>query len=169
MLAVVNAFIILKTSEPRKDIAHLSPLPPTAGQMKATRFLTFLARLATLAMTPAADACTAIRLIAKDGAVVYGRTMEWGTFDLNSREVIFPRGQQFTGHTPDDKPGRTWKSQYGFVGLDSPALVVGKGLDGINECVLSRRELTPPTTDEQSIVWFASVPSRLTIEFGKRD
>jgi choloylglycine hydrolase len=32
-------------------------------------------------------ACTGITLKAKDGAVVYGRTMEWGSFDLNSRLV----------------------------------------------------------------------------------
>ena len=101
--------------------------------MKTNRFVTLLAGLATLAITPVADACTGIRLTAKDGAVVYGRTMEWGTFDLNSRVVIFPRGQQFTGHTPDHKPGLTWRAQYGFVGMDGPALGEGMVLDGMNE------------------------------------
>ena len=33
-------------------------------------------------------ACTGITLKAKDGTVVYGRTMEWGSFDLNSRLVV---------------------------------------------------------------------------------
>ena len=55
-----------------------------------------------------ACACTGITLKAKDGAVVYGRTMEWGTFDLRSRVVVVPRGYSFTGHTPDGKPGITW-------------------------------------------------------------
>jgi choloylglycine hydrolase len=39
-----------------------------------------------------ADACTGITLVAKDGAVVFGRTQEWGTFDLRSRVAIIPRG-----------------------------------------------------------------------------
>ncbi len=41
------------------------------------------------------SACTSIVLEANDGAVVYGRTMEWGAFDLNSRLVIVPRGYEF--------------------------------------------------------------------------
>jgi choloylglycine hydrolase len=101
--------------------------------MKTNRFLSLLAGLISLAFAPAADACTGILLVAQDGTVVYGRTMEWGTFDLNSRVVIFPRGQQFTGRTPDAMPGLTWKAQYGFVGLDAPALGEGMVLDGMNE------------------------------------
>ena len=62
-------------------------------------------------------ACTGITLKAKDGAVVYGRTMEWGTFDLHSRVVFIPRGFQFSGHTPDQKPGMTWTGKHGIVGL----------------------------------------------------
>ncbi len=76
-------------------------------------------------------ACTGIILKAKDGAVIYGRTMEWGSFDLHSRVVIIPRGHQFTGATPDRKPGKTWTSTYGIVGLDA----VGQDIiaDGMNE------------------------------------
>ncbi len=99
--------------------------------MKIKAFTTLLA--AMFAMMPVADACTGISLKAEDGAVVYGRTMEWGTFDLNSRVVIFPRGQQFTGQTPDNKSGLTWKAQYGFVGLDAPAMGEGLVADGMNE------------------------------------
>jgi choloylglycine hydrolase len=78
-----------------------------------------------------ANACTGLTLKAADGAVVYGRTMEWGAFDLNSRLVIVPRGYQFAGHTPDGEPGFSWKGQYGAVGLDA----VGKDfiVDGMNE------------------------------------
>ncbi len=50
-------------------------------------------------------ACTSLALKAEDGAIVYGRTMEWGAFDLNSRVAIIPRGYEFHGHTPDGKPG----------------------------------------------------------------
>lgn len=79
------------------------------------------------------EACTGITLKAADGSVVYGRTMEWGTFDLNSNVVIIPRGHKFMAHTPDKKPGVTWTGKYGFVGLDGPALGEGMLFDGMNE------------------------------------
>ena len=81
--------------------------------------------------TPSSDACTGITLKAQDGAVVYGRTMEWGSFDLLSRVVIIPRGHPFAGQTPDQKPGKTWTGTYGLVGLDA----VEKDViaDGMNE------------------------------------
>jgi len=78
-----------------------------------------------------AEACTGITLRAKDGAVVYGRTMEWGTFDLHSRVSVIPRGFAFTGATPDKQPGLTWTGKHGVVAVDG----VGKdmALDGMNE------------------------------------
>ncbi len=81
--------------------------------------------------SPTTQACTGITLKAKDGAVVYGRTMEWGSFDLNSRLVVIPRGFKFTSHTPDGKPGLSWDAKYGVVGLDG----VEKDIvvDGMNE------------------------------------
>jgi choloylglycine hydrolase len=80
-------------------------------------------------------ACTGITLKARDGAVVYGRTMEWGSFDLKSRVLIIARGSKFTGQTPDGKPGLTWTAKHGVVGLDG----VGKDiiLDGMNETGLT--------------------------------
>lgn len=76
-------------------------------------------------------ACTGVTLKAKDGAVVYGRTMEWGSFDLNTQVVVVPRGYKFTAHTPDKKHGVTWVGKYGFVGLDGLDFEVY--LDGMNE------------------------------------
>ena len=78
-----------------------------------------------------ASACTSLALKAEDGAIVYGRTMEWGAFDLNSRVSIMPRGYWFTSHTPDGKPGHKWKTKYGVVGLD--ALEKDIITDGMNE------------------------------------
>ena len=75
--------------------------------------------------------CTGICLKGTDGTAVYGRTMEWGTFDLQSRILIVPRGHENTGYTPDGKPGAQWTSLHGLVGLDGlnqPFL-----LDGIND------------------------------------
>jgi choloylglycine hydrolase len=79
----------------------------------------------------AASACTSIALKAEDGTVVYGRTMEWGAFDLNSRVAIVPRGHVFQGTTPDGKPGHRWEARYGAVALD--AIEKDYLTDGMNE------------------------------------
>ncbi|ASK53366.1 choloylglycine hydrolase [Vibrio tarriae] len=92
-----------------------------------------LSVIATFSITSVADACTGVTLKSQDGAVVFGRTMEWGSFDLQSRVVIVPRGHQFSGQTPDSKPGLNWKAQHGFIGLDAPAMGEGLILDGMNE------------------------------------
>lgn len=76
-------------------------------------------------------ACTGVTLRAKDGSVVFGRTLEWGSFDLKSRLVIVPRGYQYTSHLDDNRVGKSWETRYGAVGLD----VVEKDFiaDGMNE------------------------------------
>ncbi len=61
-----------------------------------------------------ATACTGIRLTAKDGGVVYGRTMEWGAFDLHTRVAIIPRGYKYVGLTPDGNNGKTYTTNYGI-------------------------------------------------------
>lgn len=81
--------------------------------------------------TAKGNACTGIRFLANDGSTVYGRTMEWGTFDLDSRVAIVPRGYSFTGLTPDGYNGRKWQVKYGFVALDM--LERDLFADGINE------------------------------------
>ena len=82
-----------------------------------------------------ANACTGITLVAKDGAVVFGRTQEWGTFDLNSRVAIVPRGYTIQTTLPDGKKGLSWKTKYGLVGID--ALEKDLLIDGMNEKGLS--------------------------------
>jgi choloylglycine hydrolase len=76
-------------------------------------------------------ACTGIRIVAEDGGVVYGRTMEWGAFDLNSNVALVPRGYSFTGQTPDGFNGKKWKTKYGFASID----MMGQNIfaDGMNE------------------------------------
>ena len=90
-----------------------------------------VALVVALSLPAQALACTSFVLKAADGAAVYGRTMEWGAFDLNSRLVIVPRGHEFTGHTPDGKTGLPWKGKYGVVALD--ALERDILTDGMNE------------------------------------
>ncbi|MFA0442170.1 choloylglycine hydrolase [Vibrio sp. 10N.286.49.C2] len=76
-------------------------------------------------------ACTSIALQANDGSVVYGRTMEWGAFDLNSRVAIVPQGHEFQASTPEGRNGMKWKAKYGVVALD--ALEKDYLTDGMNE------------------------------------
>ncbi|MFK5856837.1 MAG: linear amide C-N hydrolase [Bacteroidota bacterium] len=78
-----------------------------------------------------ADACTGVRLIAKNGQVVFGRTMEWGEFDLGSRVAIMPRGIEFKEVTPEVENGLVWTGKYGVVSLD----MLGQQwlADGMNE------------------------------------
>ncbi len=91
----------------------------------------FLALVVCMSMPGNAFPCTSFVLKAEDGAAVYGRTMEWGAFDLNSRLVIVPRGYKFNGHTPDGKAGLHWEGRYGVVGLD--AIEKDFLTDGMNE------------------------------------
>lgn len=81
--------------------------------------------------TATVNACTGIRLSGTDKGIVYGRTMEWGAFDLHSRVTIIPRGHEFIGLTPDGKTGKKWKAKYGVVGLDLLEKVTLA--DGMNE------------------------------------
>lgn len=82
----------------------------------------------------AAAACTGIQLRAGDGTVVRGRTMEWGSFDMQTRVAIIPRGTAFSSPTPDGRQGLAWKAKHGFAGME----VLGKAVsDGMNEKGLS--------------------------------
>lgn len=75
--------------------------------------------------------CTGVRLIAKDGSVIFARTMEWGTFDLNSRITVIPRNFALRDKMPDGKSGIGWKTKYGAIGID--ALNKDVLVDGMNE------------------------------------
>jgi choloylglycine hydrolase len=87
--------------------------------------------LLCLALQVPVQACTGILLNATGGAVVYGRTMEWGAFDLKSRVLLVPRGEQFTSTMPGGGQGMTWTGKYGIAALDG--LEKDVILDGMNE------------------------------------
>ncbi|MBM4070568.1 MAG: choloylglycine hydrolase family protein [Planctomycetes bacterium] len=77
-----------------------------------------------------ASACTGITIKTKDGAVVFGRTLEFAV-DLQSNIIIVPRRIDYVGTTPTGKEGRRWTTKYGVVGMNAfnlPVLV-----DGLNE------------------------------------
>src|SRR5262249_27883686 len=89
--------------------------------------LTFFATC--LSFATSIEACTGIRLEAKDGSMVHGRTLEFG-IDVAIKAAVIPRGYAFKGTTPQGD-GLSYKSKYGAIGalaFNNPAL-----LDGINE------------------------------------
>ncbi|WP_373975038.1 linear amide C-N hydrolase [Chitinibacter sp. SCUT-21] len=99
----------------------------------AHKFISAAIATAMLAITPIqqAQACTGITLKSQDGAYIFARTQEWGTFDLKSRVTIIPRNFALQTTLEDGKKGVGWKTKYGVVGLD----VVEKDylIDGMNE------------------------------------
>jgi choloylglycine hydrolase len=79
-------------------------------------------------------ACTGITIKPKDGSIVFARTLEFAV-DLKSNILVVPRGKEYVGTAPGDKPGLRWKTKYGVVGtnaFDLPVVV-----DGLNEKGLS--------------------------------
>ena len=104
--------------------------------MRLQPYRLLIAVAATLSLfVNSVAACTGITLRAQDGSVVFGRTLEWGSFDLHSRLVIVPRGHEFKSETPDGATGRSWTGTYGAVGLD--AVEKDFLVDGMNEKGLS--------------------------------
>lgn len=63
------------------------------------------------------NACTGIMLKSKDGGHVLARTCEWGTFIMESKYVVFPRGHVMAGETPSGAPGMNLVAKYGYVGI----------------------------------------------------
>jgi len=75
-------------------------------------------------------ACTGITIKPKDGSIIFARTLEFAV-DIKSNIIVVPRGREYVGTTPGDKPGLSWKTKYGIVGasaFDMPVTV-----DGLNE------------------------------------
>ena len=77
-----------------------------------------------------APACTGITVKPKDGSIIFARTLEFAV-DLQSNIIVVPRGKEYVGTAPGDKPGLRWKTQYGTVGTNAFDLPVT--VDGLNE------------------------------------
>lgn len=79
------------------------------------------------------EACTGIKLTAKDGSIVHGRTFEFG-IDVDTSIVYIPQGIPFVGATPNGE-GLKYQVKYASVGtIAADRMAV---LDGINEKGLS--------------------------------
>lgn len=80
--------------------------------------------------------CTGIRLIAKNGDVVYARTLEFDT-PLPAIVGYMPRGQSFRGTTPTGSDGLEWTNEYAYAGNlgenDFGGQVIIGGADLMNE------------------------------------
>lgn len=79
--------------------------------------------------------CTSFITKAQDGSPLYGRTMEWGGFDLHSELVLVPRGHTFTSALSDKIQGVKWENRFGFIAINAANLPVA--VDGMNETGLT--------------------------------
>lgn len=103
--------------------------------------------LGATSLSPAI-ACTDFLVTTTDGTKIVGRSMEWG-LDLQSHVWLHARGEQRSSKTADGKTGVTWKSKYGFLGVDSNNMPLA--LDGMNEKGLSMGQLWLPGTVYQDV------------------
>jgi len=87
-----------------------------------------------LLLVQRADACTSFSVVTKDGAILIGRSMEFGLV-LDSKIMIVPRGFKFTSPAPNGEEGLSWQAKYGFVGMNTKG--VDQTPDGLNEAGLS--------------------------------
>ena len=98
--------------------------------------LTILSITILLSLSPMiADACTSFIIKTQDGSPIYGRTMEWGAFDLQSDLVLVPRNLSFTSELGGGRQGMTWRNKFGFVAIN--AVKKPFVLDGMNETGLT--------------------------------
>ncbi len=95
-----------------------------------------LAAAGVAALPGAAEACTGITLRGADGSVIFGRTLEWGSFDMLPRIAAVPTGVALAAQTmPDGKAGITWTARHDSVAI----IALGKAvvIDGLNTAGLS--------------------------------
>ncbi len=88
-------------------------------------------------------ACTDIVIETKDGALINGRSMEFG-LPMNSKIALNPKGRKHQSKAPNNEPGLAWTSKYGYISIN--CLEQGFTTDGLNEEGLSIGAL-----------WFADV------------
>ena len=109
----------------------------------------------TFAFTPLiGNACTAVNVIAKDGSVVAGRTMEWA-FDMKWELIANPKGTNISMTAPASMklPATTLASKYAFVGV-APGVLQGSSayLEGQNEAGLAiSGNFLPGFTEYQTV------------------
>jgi penicillin V acylase-like amidase (Ntn superfamily) len=93
--------------------------------------------LALLASAAQGLACTAVDLVAKDGSVVAGRTMEWA-FDMDWTLKGVPKGSKLTLTAPAalGLPANEVTTTHAFVGVSADVIPGGAILEGQNDAGL---------------------------------
>jgi choloylglycine hydrolase len=64
------------------------------------------------------QACTAFRINTTDGDIILGRSMEF-VIDMKSNVTLVPIGYQYVGTAPEGKPGLSWKTKHGILGMST--------------------------------------------------
>ena len=100
------------------------------------------------------NACTAVNVIAKDGSVIAGRTMEWA-FDMKWALIANPKGTAIALTAPAslNLPATNLASKYAFVGV-APEVLQGSPayLEGQNEVGLGiSGNFLPGFTEYQTV------------------
>lgn len=89
-----------------------------------------LSMILAVCLTAASYACTDFQIVAKDKAVVIGRSMEFPV-DLKSEVVVVPRGQKINISNSKGVKGISWTSKYGYLGVN--AFGLDAFVEGLNE------------------------------------
>lgn len=96
------------------------------------RGLVIAAAVACLTPILNVDACTGIKLKAKDGSFVTGRTLEFGV-PVDISAAVIPAGYEFVGSTPQG-PGLKYTAKHAVVGaiaFGNPAIMDGLNAAGL--------------------------------------
>jgi choloylglycine hydrolase len=109
-------------------------------KQKMIKKIVALSISSTLTFAPfSGNACTAVNVVAKDGSVVAGRTMEWA-FDMKWELISTPKGSSIQMAAPASMklPATNLSTQYAFVGI-APGVLQGAPafLEGQNEAGLA--------------------------------
>jgi choloylglycine hydrolase len=94
-------------------------------------------------------AWTDIRLVAQDGTVMIGRTLEFAE-QANSNLISSARQKAFKSTAANGKAGLSWDAKYGYVFIDG--FNMGVPMDGMNEEGLSIEALYLPGIAEYQTV-----------------
>ena len=84
----------------------------------------------TCLLPNSSSACTGIQVKAKNGAVIWARSMEFGSY-IHSAIMVSPHGIKWTSPALNGANGLQWTAKYGFVGPNGFNLHVP--LEGMNE------------------------------------
>lgn len=117
--------------------------------MKKIGICLFATLLLCIGFISSIFACTDFRIMAKDGTVVIGRSMEFA-LDLKSNLRSASRGRVFNEAAMNNKQGLTWKTKYGYLYLD--AVGIDTVVDGMNEAGLSFEALYLPGEAQYQVV-----------------